>query len=108
MLASLAVAGYSMTTDPTDIGGTLDTDKVMPTANLGGDMPAGEWHFYGRTPFGQRYSPLDQITPDNVAKLQPAWTYRTGDIKGPDDIGETTYQAATWATARRVVPSRRL
>ena len=92
VLASLAVAGYSMTTDPTDIGGTLDTDKVMPTANLGGDMPAGEWHFYGRTPFGQRYSPLDQITPDNVAKLQPAWTYRTGDIKGPDDIGETTYQ----------------
>ena len=72
VLASLAVAGYSMTTDPTDIG--------------------GEWHFYGRTPFGQRYSPLDQITPDNVAKLQPAWTYRTGDIKGPDDIGETTYQ----------------
>ncbi|RVC67967.1 membrane-bound PQQ-dependent dehydrogenase, glucose/quinate/shikimate family, partial [Mesorhizobium sp. M2A.F.Ca.ET.046.02.1.1] len=56
------------------------------------DMPAGEWHFYGRTPFGQRYSPLDQITPDNVAKLQPAWTYRTGDVKGPDDIGETTYQ----------------
>ncbi|KUM28053.1 glucose dehydrogenase [Mesorhizobium loti] len=92
VLASLAVAGYSMTVDPEDIGGTLDTDKVTPTANLGGDMPAGEWHFYGRTPFGQRYSPLDQITPDNVAKLQPAWTYRTGDVKGPDDIGETTYQ----------------
>ncbi|RUW52243.1 glucose/quinate/shikimate family membrane-bound PQQ-dependent dehydrogenase [Mesorhizobium sp. M1A.F.Ca.ET.072.01.1.1] len=92
VLASLAVAGYSMTADPKDIGGTLNTDKVTPTANLGGDMPAGEWHFYGRTPFGQRYSPLAQITPDNVAKLQPAWTYRTGDIKGPDDIGETTYQ----------------
>lgn len=92
VLASLAVAGYSMTADPKDIGGTLGTDKVTPTANLGGDAPAGEWHFYGRTPFGQRYSPLDQITPDNVAKLQPAWTYRTGDVKGPDDIGETTYQ----------------
>jgi len=92
VLASLAVAGYSMTADPHDIGGTLGMDKVTPTANLGGDMPAGEWHFYGRTPFGQRYSPLDQITPDNVAKLQPAWTYRTGDVKGPDDIGETTYQ----------------
>ncbi|RWE25358.1 MAG: glucose/quinate/shikimate family membrane-bound PQQ-dependent dehydrogenase [Mesorhizobium sp.] len=92
VLASLTVAGYSMTADPKDIGGTLGTDKVTPTANLGGDMPAGEWHFYGRTPFGQRYSPLDQITPDNVARLQPAWTYRTGDVKGPDDIGETTYQ----------------
>ncbi|WP_434723324.1 glucose/quinate/shikimate family membrane-bound PQQ-dependent dehydrogenase [Mesorhizobium sp. RIZ17] len=92
VLASLAVAGYSMTVDPHDIGGTLGTEKVATAANLGGDMPAGEWHFYGRTPFGQRYSPLDQITPDNVAKLQPAWTYRTGDVKGPDDIGETTYQ----------------
>ncbi|CDX29984.1 glucose dehydrogenase [Mesorhizobium plurifarium] len=92
VLASLAVAGYSMTADPHDVGGTLGTEKVAAAANLGGDMPAGEWHFYGRTPFGQRYSPLDQITPDNVAKLQPAWTYRTGDVKGPDDIGETTYQ----------------
>ncbi|MET3593700.1 quinoprotein glucose dehydrogenase [Mesorhizobium shonense] len=92
VLASLAVAGYSMTVDPEDIGGTLDTDKVTPTANLGADMSAGEWYFYGRTPFGQRYSPLDQITPDNVARLQPAWTYRTGDVKGPDDIEETTYQ----------------
>ncbi|UCI23129.1 glucose/quinate/shikimate family membrane-bound PQQ-dependent dehydrogenase [Mesorhizobium sp. B2-8-5] len=92
VLASLAVAGYSMTADPKDIGGSLGTEKVAAAANLGGDMPAGEWRFYGRTPFGQRYSPLDQITPDNVAKLQPAWTYRTGDVKGPDDIGETTYQ----------------
>ncbi|TIP05876.1 MAG: glucose/quinate/shikimate family membrane-bound PQQ-dependent dehydrogenase [Mesorhizobium sp.] len=92
VLASLAVAGYSMTADPHDIAGTLGTEKVAAAANLGGDMPAGEWHFYGRTPFGQRYSPLDQITPDNVAKLQLVWTYRTGDVKGPDDIGETTYQ----------------
>ncbi|MBA1139073.1 glucose/quinate/shikimate family membrane-bound PQQ-dependent dehydrogenase [Mesorhizobium neociceri] len=92
VLASLAVAGYSMTADPKDIAGDLSADKVTPTADLGGNVPPGEWHFYGRTPYGQRYSPLDQITPDNVAKLQPAWTYQTGDVKGPDDIGETTYQ----------------
>ena len=92
VLASLAVAGYSMTADPKDIAGDLSTEKVTPSADLGGNMPPGEWHFYGRTQFGQRYSPLDQITPDNVASLQPAWTYRTGDVKGPDDVGETTYQ----------------
>jgi quinoprotein glucose dehydrogenase len=92
VLASLAVAGYSMTADPKDIAGDLSADKVTPTADLGGNVPPGEWHFYGRTPYGQRYSPLDQITPDNVAKLQPAWTYQTGDVKGPDDVGETTYQ----------------
>ncbi|CAN7602973.1 glucose/quinate/shikimate family membrane-bound PQQ-dependent dehydrogenase [Mesorhizobium caraganae] len=92
VLASLAVAGYSMTADPKDIAGELSADKVTPTADLGGNVPPGEWHFYGRTPYGQRYAPLDQITPDNVAKLQPAWTYQTGDVKGPDDVGETTYQ----------------
>ncbi|MFA6155706.1 glucose/quinate/shikimate family membrane-bound PQQ-dependent dehydrogenase [Mesorhizobium sp.] len=92
VLASLAVAGYSMTTDPKDIAGALGTEKVTANANLGNDVPAGEWHYYGRTQFGQRYSPLDQITPDNVATLQPAWTYRTGDVKGPDDVSETTYQ----------------
>ncbi|MET3579378.1 quinoprotein glucose dehydrogenase [Mesorhizobium robiniae] len=92
VLASIGVAGYSMTTDPKDIAGQLNTDMVTPTADLGGNVPAGEWHFYGRTQYGQRYSPLDQITPENVANLQPAWTYRTGDVKGPDDIGETTYQ----------------
>ncbi|EPM86557.1 glucose dehydrogenase, partial [Pseudomonas syringae pv. actinidiae ICMP 18804] len=45
----------------------------------------GDWQSYGRTAFGDRYSPLAQITPQNVDKLQPAWTYRTGDIPGPND-----------------------
>jgi quinoprotein glucose dehydrogenase len=30
-------------------------------------------------PEGTRYSPLRQITPDNVPTLQVAWTYQTGD-----------------------------
>ncbi len=66
VLASLGVAGYSMTTDPYDIAGTLS---------------AGEWHFYGRSLYGQRYSPLDRITVDNVDKLELAWTYQTGEEK---------------------------
>src|SRR5258708_27652418 len=38
----------------------------------------GEWPAYGRDPGGARFSPLTQITRDNVAKLQVAWTYPTG------------------------------
>ncbi|TIX05277.1 MAG: membrane-bound PQQ-dependent dehydrogenase, glucose/quinate/shikimate family, partial [Mesorhizobium sp.] len=37
VLASLAVAGYSMTADPRDIAGELNADKVTPTADLGGN-----------------------------------------------------------------------
>jgi quinoprotein glucose dehydrogenase len=30
-------------------------------------------------PFGWHHSPATQITPDNVARLTPAWTHRNGD-----------------------------
>lgn len=91
-IVAIAVAGYSMTQDPHDLAGELPTNVVNATPSLGGNVPAGEWHQYGRTPFGQRYSPLDQINTDNVNTLKVAWQYQTGDVKLPDDVGETTYQ----------------
>jgi quinoprotein glucose dehydrogenase len=39
----------------------------------------GEWTAYGHDAFGSRYSPLTQIDRQNVANLEPAWTYRTGE-----------------------------
>jgi quinoprotein glucose dehydrogenase len=45
-----------------------------------GAAQADEWSAYGRDLAGTRFSPLTQITPANVAKLQPAWTFHTGDI----------------------------
>jgi quinoprotein glucose dehydrogenase len=57
------------------------------------DVPPGEWHAYGRTGHAQRYSPLDQITPENVSKLDVAWTFHTGDVRGrPGDPEETTFE----------------
>ena len=91
VILGLAVAAYAMTVDPHDLAGGLP-GPVTSAANLGGDVPAGEWHQYGRTPFGQRFSPLDQITAGNVVNLKVAWQYQTGDVKRPDDVGETTYQ----------------
>src|SRR5579864_7153067 len=41
---------------------------------------ASDWGFYGGDAFGQHYSSLDQIRRDNVAELQVAWTYRTGEL----------------------------
>lgn len=38
-----------------------------------------EWVAYGGDPGGTRYSPLAEITKENVEKLEVAWTYRTGD-----------------------------
>jgi quinoprotein glucose dehydrogenase len=46
--------------------------------------PTGEadadWRDYGGTPSGRRYSALADITPQNVDRLQLAWTQRTGDL----------------------------
>ena len=47
----------------------------------GGAAPTdGEWRAYGRDALGSRWSPLAEITRDNVARLQPVWTYHTGEL----------------------------
>lgn len=43
------------------------------------DPAAGDWPNYGRTAGGDRHSPLKQITRENVASLQLAWEYKTGE-----------------------------
>jgi len=43
---------------------------------------AGDWLMVRRTWDGWGYSPLDQITPNNVARLQPAWIVSTGVTNG--------------------------
>jgi quinoprotein glucose dehydrogenase len=91
-LVSIGVAAYAITRDLHAIRGDLPAAAVVTSPALGGDVPPGDWHQYGRTAFGQRYSPLDQITTDNVGTLKVAWQYQTGDVKLPEDVGETTYQ----------------
>jgi quinoprotein glucose dehydrogenase len=56
------------------------------------DQPDADWRSYGRTEAGQRYSPLEQITPANVSKLKVAWVFRTGDMPGKSDPIETTFE----------------
>ena len=88
-----ALAGvYAMFQSPHDLAGSFAADRMGETQNVEAGIPDGEWHAYGRTEAGRRYSPLDQITPDNVDNLKVAWTYETGDIRGPNDPGEATYE----------------
>jgi quinoprotein glucose dehydrogenase len=59
------------------------TVVVAPLAGVTGvhaqSLP-GEWTAYGHDALGSRFSPLTQITRDNVGQLTVAWTYRTGEI----------------------------
>ena len=46
--------------------------------------PTAEWTDWGAAKGGGRYSPLDQITRENVGALRVAWTYHTGHLRGDD------------------------
>jgi quinoprotein glucose dehydrogenase len=43
------------------------------------DPPPSDWATYGRDAGGTRFSPLRQITPENVARLEVAWRFETGE-----------------------------
>jgi len=45
------------------------------TLEVGSDWPA-----YGGTYFARRFSPLTNITPNNVSRLERVWEYQTGDM----------------------------
>ena len=106
LAAALVIAAgtglYTLFQSPHDVSGTFSQARMdeqsdaaasgdTKTANAG-EVKPGEWAAYGRTQAGQRYSPLDQITPDNVSKLKVAWTYKTGQVRDGSDPGETTYE----------------
>ena len=65
---------------------STDSDQATAPESLARSEPAtlpeagADWPFYGGGPGATRYSPLDQITPDNVSKLKRAFVYRTGDM----------------------------
>ena len=81
----------ALNTDSHDIKGMLPAPLAAAPASAD-QVPDGEWHAYGRTQHGTRYSPLTQITPANVDRLEPVWHYHTGDERRPGDPDETTYQ----------------
>jgi quinoprotein glucose dehydrogenase len=94
----VVVAATSWTRDPHDIVGQLPASAGNATSALGGPddaVPPGEWHAYGRTGYGQRYSPLGQITPGNIDQLQVAWQMETGDRRGRDGDPEETTDEVT-------------
>ena len=56
--------------------------------------PVAAWPHYGSDEGGMKYSPLTQITTDNVADLELAWDYRHGDFSdGSGEYGRTSFQA---------------
>jgi quinoprotein glucose dehydrogenase len=58
------------------------------------DGPTAGWPFWGGDTGGTRFSPLTQITPQNVDQLKVAWVYHTHDFPAErKDATQTTFEA---------------
>jgi quinoprotein glucose dehydrogenase len=96
LTASALVLLIALGSEYHDVSGTLTSGA--PGADAAGpsmaadEQPDEDWHDYGRSQFGQRYSPLKQITPANARQLKVAWAFRTGDVIGKNDPTETTFE----------------
>jgi len=84
LLAAVATAGAARGQVP----GAEDRVDRAPSA------PRGDWPTTGGPPGGARYTPLAEIHPKNVHRLEVAWTFRTGDWPGArPEAGKTAFQA---------------
>src|SRR5215470_17612028 len=61
------------------------------SASVPNDAAVSDWPFYGGDAGGRRYSALGEINRSNVATLQIAWEYHTGDVS--DGSGGRTKSA---------------
>jgi quinoprotein glucose dehydrogenase len=99
LAAALVLTGialvYAAFNDPQEINGTVMTQAAEAPASATGR--AGDWLAYGNSQAGTRYSPLAQINNKNTKNLQEAWTFRTGDMKGPNDPVEITNEVTPLA-----------
>lgn len=90
VVATLAVGVFALFQDYYTLHGDVPDENMAATPQ--GDFAPGvahnDWSAYGRSGYGDRYSPASQITPANAGQLKQAWVYHTGDFKGPNDPGE--------------------
>ena len=93
-ILALVIAGFAISrisgTDARALPGVIASSYADASP-----MRAGtDWPAYGGTYAAQRYSPLGQITPDNVDRLARAWVYNTGDMP-EGDPADSKYGAET-------------
>lgn len=80
------------------IAGGPASPRMLPRfagamTDVGPIAVGADWPAYGGTYAARRYSPLTQISTDNVKQLKRVWTAHTGDL--PADMKDNSYGAET-------------
>ncbi|GAA4015502.1 hypothetical protein GCM10022631_29480 [Deinococcus rubellus] len=91
-----AVTGLpkAMTAAPGQASGNAPSDSELTA------VADGEWPAYNRTLDGQRYSPLNQITPTNAKNLQVKCVFQVGET-GAFQTGPVVYKGVMYITTPR-------
>jgi alcohol dehydrogenase (cytochrome c) len=80
-VAQQTVAPASLTPTPGPTPALLQGYAAVTAGRL--KQPEdGNWLLFRRTYDGWGFSPLAEITPANVSRLQPAWSFVTGQVEG--------------------------
>ncbi|MDX3908394.1 MAG: membrane-bound PQQ-dependent dehydrogenase, glucose/quinate/shikimate family [Sphingobium sp.] len=73
-----------------DVGPSSPLPQMASPGTDPAPMRAGaDWPAYGGSYSARRFSPLAQITPDNVGSLKRVWAIHTGDLPSSDKIANT-------------------
>lgn len=78
---------------------------AFPAANgaIAAGQTGADWPYFGGDQGGQKFTPLDQITPDNVGRLEVAWSVDVGRIpannSSPIKVGDTIYMCNGFSQA---------
>lgn len=90
-VATVALAGtafaFAQITAPTPL-----SDLPASLGNMGDpalQTPGDDWPAYGGSYSARRFSPLAQITPENVGSLKRVWLTHTGDVPSSPQIAKT-------------------
>lgn len=67
---------------------TTGSDQIVTSPQAQMEVGAN-WPYWGGDAQATRYSPLDQVTPENVSQLERVFTYHTGDL--PEGTAEDKY-----------------
>jgi alcohol dehydrogenase (cytochrome c) len=80
MLMSIAATGFAQQTQPAPVPAAL-RDYQSVTAERLKNPEDGNWLMIRRTYDGAGFSPLVEITADNVKRLRPVWVFSTGETR---------------------------
>lgn len=90
-LAVLVALGAALNR-PHDLQGRLPSARGQASPALYAGVPQQDWSAYGRSWRGDRWSPVNQITSTNAAKLEQVWEFHTGDCQREGNPDEFTYE----------------